>query len=479
MKKTFLTLAIAIFAIAAFAQNETNENRVLIGNQPIGLQQIIAKPKMEKSLEDIISKVERLNRYENNFHVKLDSVTGYDVLMEFGYDSRFNCTKIYNYYYYWGEWMFVGGYEYAYDEQDRISSMVYIEAEDEEEDRIKEEYTYNEQNLITEVLESEWSGEAWFLVEKSVFEYDNTGNMLASHRFFYEDGIWSEYEKIDFEFEGGLLVTQTSYEFQGEWVPSNLIEFNYNPQGLYSERIDSYWSGGTWTAWEKTGYDYNEQNLCVDEITYYLDVNEWQSNHRYTYEYDDRANLTVKIQYNHYYSTLDWWSYRKTEYLYDDNNNCYRINYYSFGYTSNEWSLDEEDALVYDMATESTSVAGLLMLWDLIKEDLLLDHAQLNNKLDCFILDGDVFDFHYSSTVSVAEKAEANLTIHPNPVTEILTLNAEGLQQVEVLGLDGKQLMRLENGLGSINVSHLAKGTYLLKATFDDGRKAALKFVKE
>ena len=98
------------------------------------------------------------------------------------------------------------------------------------------------------------------------------------------------------------------------------------------------------------------------------------------------------------------------------------------------------------------------MLWDLIKEGLLLDHAQLNNKLERCILDGDVVDFHYSSTVSVAEQAKAKLTIHPNPVTEVLTLNAEGLQQVEVLGLDGKQLMR---------------------ATFDDGRKAALKFVKE
>ena len=86
----------AIFAIAAFAQNETNKKPMFVENQPVGLQQIIAKPKLEKSLEDIIGHVERLNRYENNFHVKLDSVTGYDVLMEFGYDSRFNCTTISN-----------------------------------------------------------------------------------------------------------------------------------------------------------------------------------------------------------------------------------------------------------------------------------------------------------------------------------------------------------------------------------------------
>jgi hypothetical protein len=53
------------------------------------------------------------------------------------------------------------------------------------------------------------------------------------------------------------------------------------------------------------------------------------------------------------------------------------------------------------------------------------------------------------------------------------------LQQVEIFSMDGKQVMRLGNGSESINVNALAKGCYLLKATFANGSKAMQKFVKE
>ena len=60
-----------------------------------------------------------------------------------------------------------------------------------------------------------------------------------------------------------------------------------------------------------------------------------------------------------------------------------------------------------------------------------------------------------------------------------MSLNAEGVQQVEIFTIDGRQVMHLEYGFETINVSALAKGCYLLKATLNDGSKAVQKFVKE
>jgi hypothetical protein len=86
---------------------------------------------------------------------------------------------------------------------------------------------------------------------------------------------------------------------------------------------------------------------------------------------------------------------------------------------------------------------------------------------------------YYSAATGLGEYNENQLAIWPNPVSETLNLNAEDLQQVEIFSMDGKQVMRLGNGSESINVNALAKGCYLLKATFANGSKAMQKFVKE
>ena len=94
---------------------------------------------------------------------------------------------------------------------------------------------------------------------------------------------------------------------------------------------------------------------------------------------------------------------------------------------------------------------------------------------------GDAFavDFHYSSTIGLNESVGSKLVLWPNPTTGSLSLNGDGLQQVEIFSMDGKQVVHLENGFESINVNALAKGCYVLKATFNDGSKAMQKFVKE
>ena len=86
---------------------------------------------------------------------------------------------------------------------------------------------------------------------------------------------------------------------------------------------------------------------------------------------------------------------------------------------------------------------------------------------------------YYSEITGIGENDEISLAIWPNPTTESLNLNADGLKQVDILTVDGKQVMHLENGFETVDVSVLAKGCYLLNATFTNGSKAVRKFVKE
>ncbi len=87
-------------------------------------QHFMREPKTQKSWEDKIKIIEQLNRNKNNFTEKLDSITAEDTRILFDYDSHFNCTQMYSYYYSENSWQLDMGYDYTYDEQDRVTSIV-------------------------------------------------------------------------------------------------------------------------------------------------------------------------------------------------------------------------------------------------------------------------------------------------------------------------------------------------------------------
>ena len=70
------------------------------------------------------------------------------------------------------------------------------------------------------------------------------------------------------------------------------------------------------------------------------------------------------------------------------------------------------------------------------------------------------------------------VSIWPNPVSDLLNIEAEGLQQVEIFTMDGKLVMTTK-GSNAISLNTLAQGCYLLKATQSDGRVSFQKFVKK
>ena len=98
MKKSMIIAALMCCIVSVSAQQTSNE------------------PEALKSMKAKIQQVERLNRYENNFTVKLDSVTGNEARFLYEYDNRLNCTKEMRYYDDWLEDVF----ENTYDEFNRL-----------------------------------------------------------------------------------------------------------------------------------------------------------------------------------------------------------------------------------------------------------------------------------------------------------------------------------------------------------------------
>ena len=79
-------------------------------------------------------------------------------------------------------------------------------------------------------------------------------------------------------------------------------------------------------------------------------------------------------------------------------------------------------------------------------------------------------------------EAEPAVSVFPNPATSQVTVNAEGIRQVEIRNLLGQQVVSMEgNGSGSLTIglSGLAKGVYLVTVWNKEGAGTTKKLVVE
>ena len=450
MKKTLLFAALMCCIMSASAQP-------------------IRKESKQRSWEESLELVEKMNRHENIYTMKLDSVTmnvGDDMRILLDYDAHFNCTWIAIFYLY-DEWEMDFAFEYAYDELDRLTT--FIDYDDER----KYEYVYNAQSLVEEIYCSSYQYDGtWEMYEKQVLTYDAESHLVLSLIYDMENGNWEELAKKTWDYEDGLLQAYTFYYYnEGEWMPAKKTEYTYNTEGLCIEETESLWTSQEfWRPDNKIVYQYNAQQLCIEktEYIYWYTTDEWQGRYKDDYEYDASGNLLVDIYYAYQSDTQEWGNRRKTEYQYDADNNC--TDYYEYFYYvyDDTWELEE----VYHTAYGTPGIeciAGLSLIWDLFEFEF-----PIHNKVEQLVLDedGDLFilDFHYSSTVGIAEQNDNSLTLWPNPASQ--TVHIEGLEAAEVQVYNALgQLIKTVRDTNEISVAGLAEGVYLVRITDVEGKK--------
>ena len=419
------------------------------------------KPQTQRSWEESLRIVEKMNRHENVFNMELDSVTSEYTKVVLDYDAHSNCTW-FAFYYLDEGWILGPSYEYHYDEFDRLITMIDYDV------AIKEEYIYNAQSLVEEIQYSYYeNGGVWETYGKTVLSYDDDDHVTLAMYYGYVDGEWMESSKETWDYEGGLLQVNTTYFINenGEWVDDRKTEYHYDGDGLCTEMIVSQWSE-IWYYESKTVYHYNDQQQCYEKIEYGYGEG-WYELYKNTYEYDAAGNLHIETSYFYQSSAQDWTYRNRYEYLYDEDNNCtgyYEYFYYVYDET---WELEE----VYHTAYGTPGIeciAGLSLMWDLFEFGF-----PIHNKVEQLVLDeeGDLYilDFHYSSTVGIAEQNDNSLTLWPNPARDRVVV--EGIESAEVqVYISLGQMVKTVRGTNEIDLSGLVEGVYLVRIMDKEGK---------
>ena len=117
-------------------------------------------------------RIQQLNRFSHSYTVKLDSITTGWARCLYEYDAQFHCTRQTEYCYGTIGWYVCFSREYTYDDLDRVTS---IRSYDDGAMKITE-YTYNEQSLLSEAIQSYFNGTNWHFQYKYDYEYDEEGN---------------------------------------------------------------------------------------------------------------------------------------------------------------------------------------------------------------------------------------------------------------------------------------------------------------
>ncbi|HUH34405.1 MAG TPA: T9SS type A sorting domain-containing protein, partial [Moheibacter sp.] len=133
------------------------------------------------------------------------------------------------------------------------------------------------------------------------------------------------------------------------------------------------------------------------------------------------------------------------------------------------WMEVESDAMAWETTSAGSLGQNLAFSSDGTMGDWVVDATdELVYKVICHDLgvsDLSAFDFAY----------------YPNPVRDVLNITSKvGVKSVEVFNLAGQNVLRtMKVNKGQVDVSALATGTYVFRATLENGQVETFKIIKK
>ena len=77
-------------------------------------------------------------------------------------------------------------------------------------------------------------------------------------------------------------------------------------------------------------------------------------------------------------------------------------------------------------------------------------------------------DIHIGTGVGVNEVNNVNVAVYPNPVSDVLNIRGEGIQQIELMDVNGRTVMT-SGATSQLNLDGMAAGLYMVRVITNEG----------
>jgi hypothetical protein len=314
-------------------------------------------------------------------------------------------------------------------------------------------YTYDANNNKLSFLSQSWNGSEWFNVYKSTYTYDASNNNTSETGQTWAGNDWLNNYKIINQFDASNNLTSETYLTwpENSWENSFQTIYTYNANNNLLSSLFQDWVNSEWINNSQSNYTYDESNnlvLIVDQI---WDGTTWNNSNQIVSDYDIENKLIHES--GQYWNGTEWSHSWQNTYTYNEQDSLIM----NFGQYLNisEWVNASLSLFDYD-ETSNFKISQSNKLWDFTSNE---------------IMGGDSIYYYFhteNAGINDALASEPTITVYPVPVNDKLTVKSTNeINSIAIYNLMGEQVYsRLfnESRECSIDLSGLAKGTYMLRA---------------
>lgn len=222
---------------------------------------------------------------------------------EYEYDNMNNNTeKIeYSWFKQTSEWFAQEKMEYKYDDENNLIETIQFDMQGEDwEPLTKVEYKYEDGKLIEE-NKSELILNEWEVQIQKLYEYDINGNISLFQLYFRLTSELQPLRQDEYYYDENQNLVEM-LESRGtasyDWTPAKKIEYFYDSGNLIKELESNYLDNmKEWYPFFKNEmeYDNNGYMTLLQEFQYDREEEVWNSYQKYEYEYDEYGNVLMTI----------------------------------------------------------------------------------------------------------------------------------------------------------------------------------------
>lgn len=241
--------------------------------------------------------------------------------------------------------------------------------------------TYGLGSVLLSNLEENWSGSAWI---NSVYEFYGyfESNLVSGVRQIWTNNNWQNQVKYEYTYNalGGLLTAIQSNWTANSWLNAYRETYVYGSNNLPVSYVSETYSNNSWSNSEKYNYQHDSLGFVQTAIRHTWTSGTWLNSNKHWFSRNNFGGIQLLLKED--WTVNGWQNNSMHQYGYDENGNALIINVFQWNGTT--WGQTSDDimelfysfSLQKNLYTGSKAEATYISLIVGLEEPTMADQAQ-------------------------------------------------------------------------------------------------------